>query len=427
MTTPDLSLAGVPTRAGPEMATAGNKRWYYRHPLVIRATHWVNVLCLVVLFMSGLQIFNAHPALYWGKASTFEHPFVAIGATGTDGDNPQGVTTGLGRSVATTGVYCRPSCPSRAASPENVRFHADFAAAERAGFRACLRCKPDVASPGQDRAALVSAACRRIAEAEEPLPLSELARASGLSPHHFQRVFKAAVGLSPAAYGRAVRADRVRAALDGDTAVTAALYEAGFNSSGRFYAAADAMLGMTPTARRRKGEGERIVFGVGESRLGAVLAAESGRGVCAIFLGDDPDALVRDLQVRFPKAELAPGGAAFEARMAQVVGVVQGDLPAADLPLDVRGAAFQQRVWQALRDIPAGATVTYAQIAERIGSPKAVRAVGSACGANPVAVAIPCHRVVRRDGGLSGYRWGVERKRALLDREAALSAAPATA
>ena len=239
-------------------------------------------------------------------------------------------------SVATTRVYCRPSCPSRAANPRNVRFHADAAAAERAGFRACLRCKPDGPSPREARAALVAAACRRLAEAEEPLTLSDLARESGLSPHHFQRLFTAVVGLSPAAYGRAARAERVRAALDADAPVTTALYDAGFNSSGRFYAAADAILGMTPTARRRRGEGERIVFGVGESRLGAVLAAESARGVCAVFLGDDPDALVRDLQARFPKAEIAPGGEAFEARMAQVVGVVQGDLPAQELPLDVR-------------------------------------------------------------------------------------------
>ncbi len=330
-------------------------------------------------------------------------------------------------SVTTTGVYCRPSCPSRAAKPNHVRFHADPAAAERAGFRACKRCKPDAASPAQVRAALVADACRRLAQAEEPIALNALAAESGLSPHHFHRLFKAAVGLTPAAYGRAVRAERVRGALDAEAPVTAAIYDAGFSSSGRFYAAADAMLGMTPTARRRRGAGERIVFGVGQSRLGAVLAAESARGVCAVFLGDDPDALVRDLEARFPKAEIEPGGPAFEARMAQVVGVVQGELPAADLPLDVRGAAFQQRVWRALREIPAGETATYAQVAERIGSPGAVRAVGTACGANPVAVAIPCHRVVRRDGGLSGYRWGVERKRVLLEREGALSAAPASA
>ena len=330
-------------------------------------------------------------------------------------------------SVTTTGVYCRPSCPSRAANPKNVRFHADPASAERAGFRACLRCKPDSASPAAVQAALVAAACRRIEEAEEPLSLNALARGSGLSPHHFHRVFKAASGLTPAAYGRAARAERVRAALSPAETVTTALYDAGFNSSGRFYAAADATLGMTPTAWKRGGAGERIVFGVGESRLGAVLAAESTRGVCAVFLGDDPDALLGQLHARFPKARLEPGDAAFEARMAQVVGVVQGELPAADLPLDVRGAAFQQRVWSALREIPPGSTATYAEIAARIGSPKAVRAVGSACGANPLAVAIPCHRVVRRNGGLSGYRWGVERKRALLQREGALSAAPASA
>ncbi len=319
-------------------------------------------------------------------------------------------------SVATTGVYCRPSCASRPANPKNVAFHATMAEAETAGFRACKRCKPDEGDgPNAER---IARACRMIEAAEEPPLLAELAAAVRLSPHHFHRLFKAATGVTPKAYADAHRAARVRAALAGGGSVTEALYDAGFNSSGRFYESAGAMLGMTPGRYRDGGKDAAIRFAVGEASLGAILVASSESGVCAILIGDDPDALVRDLQDRFPKATLTGGDAEYEALVAKVVGFVEAPKLGLDLPLDVRGTAFQQRVWAALRDIPAGATASYAEIAESIGAPGSVRAVAGACAANALAVAIPCHRVVRSDGALSGYRWGVERKRALLDREA---------
>ncbi len=320
-------------------------------------------------------------------------------------------------SVGTTGVYCRPSCPSRAANPKNVRFHATAAEAEAAGFRPCRRCRPDLAPAGRHAAAVV-AACRRIAEAEEAPALAELAAAAGLSPHHFHRVFKAATGVTPRAYAAAHRTRTVHERLAAGGSVTEAIYDAGFSSSGRFYEAAGAMLGMTPGAYRAGGADAVIRFAVGQCSLGAILVASSEAGVCAILLGDDPEALLRDLQDRFPRARLIGGDGAFEALVATVIGFVEAPALGLDLPLDVRGTAFQRRVWQALRAVPAGTTVSYAEIARRIGAPAAVRAVAGACAANPLAVAIPCHRVVRNDGALSGYRWGIARKRALLDREA---------
>lgn len=319
-------------------------------------------------------------------------------------------------SVKTTGVYCRPSCASRTARPENVAFHATAAAAERAGFRPCKRCKPDQA--GGLVVARVAELCRLIKSAEHALSLEALARHAGLSPWHLHRVFKAVTGLTPKAYAAAHRAQRVKTGLRKGGSVTAAMYGAGYNSSARFYAQSNAMLGMTPTRYRAGGAGIAMRFAVGECSLGAILVAASTRGICAILLGDDPDALVRDLQDRFPQAELLGGDAGFEHWVAQVVGFVEQPRLGLDLPLDVRGTAFQQRVWQALQKIPAGTTSTYAEIAQRIGAPQSARAVAGACAANALAVAIPCHRVVRTDGGLSGYRWGVARKRALLNREA---------
>ncbi|HOU66331.1 MAG TPA: bifunctional DNA-binding transcriptional regulator/O6-methylguanine-DNA methyltransferase Ada [Thermomonas sp.] len=269
-------------------------------------------------------------------------------------------------------------------------------------------------------AALVAQACRRIEAAEQPPSLDDLALQAGLSPFHFHRVFKAATGLTPKAYADAHRANAVRASLArGGTSVTEAIFDAGFNANSRFYEHADAMLGMKPTQYRAGGVDARIEFAIGESSLGAILVARSQRGVCAISLGDDADALLRELQDRFPRAELIGGDPSFEALVAQVVGLIEQPNLGIDLPLDVRGTAFQQRVWQALRQIPAGETASYAQIAQRIGSPKSVRAVAHACASNTLAVAIPCHRVVRSDGALSGYRWGVERKRELLSREGA--------
>ena len=267
-------------------------------------------------------------------------------------------------------------------------------------------------------AALVAQACRRIEAAEQPPSLDDLAQQAGLSPFHFHRVFKAATGLTPKAYATAHRAQAVRTTLArGTSSVTDAIFDAGFNANSRFYEHADAMLGMKPTQYRAGGVDARIEFAIGESSLGAILVARSQRGVCAISLGDDADALLRELQDRFPRAELVGGDAGFERLVAQVVGMIEQPGIGIDLPLDVRGTAFQQRVWDALRKIPAGETASYAQIAQRIGSPTAVRAVAQACAANTLAVAIPCHRVVRSDGALSGYRWGVERKRELLARE----------
>lgn len=270
-----------------------------------------------------------------------------------------------------------------------------------------------------DHALLVSEACRAIESSESEPSLAALARAAGLSPFHFQRVFKAVAGVSPKAYALGVRERRLREELPRAATVTEAMHGAGYNSTGRFYAKTAGALGMRPSRFRAGGEGEEIRFAVGQCSLGAILVAASAAGVCAIFLGDEPEALVRDLQGRFAKARLIGGDAAFERLVARVVGAVEAPGTGADLPLDVRGTAFQQRVWKALRGIPPGKTASYAEIARRIGEPKATRAVAGACALNKLAVVIPCHRVVRRDGGLSGYRWGVERKRALLAREGA--------
>lgn len=323
-------------------------------------------------------------------------------------------------SVSTTGVYCRPSCPSRQARREHVRFHTTIAEAERAGFRACKRCRPNQPGLVEQHAAMVARACRLIERAESLPSLDALAAAAGMSRFHFHRVFRSVTGVTPRAYASAHRADRVRRELSRRPTVTEAIYEAGFNSNGPFYAAAPSVLGMTPSRFRAGGDGASIRFAVGECSLGSVLVGATDKGVCAIQLGDDPDALIRNLEDRFPRATLVGGDEAFERLVARVVGLVEAPGTGADLPLDVRGTAFQRRVWQALRAIPVGATASYADIARRIGAPKAVRGVAQACAANPVAVAIPCHRVVRSDGSMAGYRWGVERKRLLLEREAAL-------
>jgi AraC family transcriptional regulator, regulatory protein of adaptative response / methylated-DNA-[protein]-cysteine methyltransferase len=321
-------------------------------------------------------------------------------------------------SVRTTGVYCRPSCGARRPNPGNVRFHATPAEATRAGFRACRRCRPDLPAVEIGRRH-VEEICRVLAAAPVPPTLTALAARVGLSPHHLHRVFKAATGVTPRAYALALRARRVEATLKRSDTVTDAIYAAGFNSGGRFYETADRRLGMTPKTYRTGGAGVEIRFAVGECSLGAVLVAQSDRGICAILLGDDPEALVRDLQDRFPRAALIGADSDFERIVATVVAVVEAPRLGLDLPLDVRGTAFQQRVWEALQTIPVGATASYTDVAARIGSPTAVRAVARACAANPIAVAIPCHRVVRTDGDLSGYRWGIDRKRRLLAREAA--------
>ncbi len=320
--------------------------------------------------------------------------------------------------VTTTGVYCRPGCPARRPRRENAKFFGHAGDAERAGFRPCRRCLPNGASVRERHAAAVVRACRLIETAEEVPDLSALSEAAGMSRFHFHRVFKATTGLTPRAYASARRAERVRAALREGATVTRAIHDAGFGSASPFYEGAEKTLGMRPARYRRGGQAETIRFALGQCSLGAILVAATAKGVCRIHLGDDPEALLRDCEDQFAHADLVGGDEAFERLVARAIALIEEPARGHDLPLDVRGTAFQQRVWQALSEIPAGSTETYAAVAARIGAPGAARAVARACAANPLAVAVPCHRVVRRDGELAGYRWGVERKAALLEREA---------
>lgn len=323
-------------------------------------------------------------------------------------------------AVRTTGIYCQPGCKSRLAKRSNVAFYDTPAAAEAAGYRACKRCTASTSPTRHSQ--LVTRACRLI-EACDPAPsLDQLSAELAISPFHLHRLFKAETGLTPKAYATAFRARRLRAHLaDGQRSVTEAIYDAGYNSNSRFYESAEQRLGMRPRQYRAGGAGATIHFALGQCSLGAILVAQSDKGICAILLGDDPEVLLRELQDQFPKARLIGGDSAYEQLVAEVVGFVEAPSLGLALPLDVQGTAFQERVWQALREVPAGSRVSYTEIAERIGAPKAVRAVAMACAANCIAVAIPCHRVVRRDGDLSGYRWGVARKAQLLKRETALS------
>lgn len=320
-------------------------------------------------------------------------------------------------AVKTTGIYCNPSSLARLPKPHNVEFFDSAEQARAAGYRPSKRATKDQSELAAQHAATVAAACRQIENAETLPALGELAEAAGLSSFHFHRVFKAVTGLTPKGYADAHRSRKVRERLADGGSVTDALYDAGFNSNSRFYEAADQLLGMKPGDYRAAGQNNDIRFAVGQCSLGAILVAQSERGVCAILLGDDPHQLVCDLQDKFRRANLIGADHEFEQLIARVVGFIEAPAIGLDLPLDVRGTAFQERVWQALREIPVGSTASYADVAQRIGSPKAVRAVAQACGANNLAVAIPCHRVVRSDGNLSGYRWGVERKRQLLERE----------
>jgi AraC family transcriptional regulator of adaptative response/methylated-DNA-[protein]-cysteine methyltransferase len=326
--------------------------------------------------------------------------------------------------VRTTGVYCRPSCAARPARRENLSFYPTCDAAEQAGYRACKRCRPRDSIRQSPHSDAVRRACALIEAAEETPVLAELADAAGLSPFHFHRVFKAVTGVTPRAYGTAKRAERVQAELAGGASVTEAIYAAGYNASSRFYERATARLGMAPSAFRQGGAGSSIRFAVGQCSLGDILVAATEKGICAIWFGDDPDQLVRALQDRFSHAELIGGDAEFEKIVAKVVASVERPELGWDLPLDIAGTAFQQRVWQALRAIPPGETRSYTGVAAAIGQPSAVRAVASACASNVIAVAIPCHRVIRTDGSLSGYRWGVEVKRRLLEAERSISVSP---
>jgi AraC family transcriptional regulator of adaptative response/methylated-DNA-[protein]-cysteine methyltransferase len=322
-------------------------------------------------------------------------------------------------SVRSTGVYCRPSCRSRLPRRENVRFHTTPGEAEKAGFRACKRCRPTAPAAEELHAAAVARVCRLVEGSDEMPNLNALAEEAGLSRFHFHRKFKALIGLTPRAYAAEVRARRLRKELPQSATVTDAIYRSGFNSSGTFHTASTQSLGMTPTRFRDGGNGETIRFSVAASSLGSVLVAATDKGVCSVTLGDDPRALVSELRKRFDRADVAEASKEFDEVVKKVIEFVEQPSIGLEVPLDVRGTAFQARVWRALCEIPPGSTASYTDIARRIGAPKAARAVAQACASNPIAVAIPCHRVVRGDGGLSGYRWGVARKRALLEREAA--------
>ncbi|WP_176591597.1 bifunctional DNA-binding transcriptional regulator/O6-methylguanine-DNA methyltransferase Ada [Sphingobium sp. EM0848] len=313
-------------------------------------------------------------------------------------------------AVLTTGIYCKPSCAARHPRRENMIFLVDPEAARAAGFRACLRCRPD--EVGRDRLA-VEAAIAFIAAAETPPSLAEIAEHAGYASHHFHRLFKRETGMTPAAYARSLRTERLKSALAEGGSVTAAIYEAGYNAPSRAYADVGQHLGMTPSAWRDGGRGAVIRHAVVPTSLGPALVAGTERGLCRISFDEDES----DLRQRFPKAEILPADEALLGLAAQVARLIDDPAHAPDLPMDVSGTAFQQAIWAALRAIPAGETRSYGEIAAAIGRPGAVRAAGTACGGNNLAVLIPCHRVLRSDGSLGGYAYGTERKQALLERE----------
>ena len=320
--------------------------------------------------------------------------------------------------VLTTGVYCRPACASRLPNRKNVRFFETSMEAEQAGFRPCKRCRPETPERKEAHALTVLKACKRIDEAETPPSLKELAEGARLSSFHFQRVFKKIIGVTPKQYAMERRAGRFRDHLRKSSTITGAMYDAGFASSSRFYERATVTLGMKPSAYKNGAQDVLIRFAIAPCFLGLILVAATAQGICAIDFGDTIEALKENLRRRFPKAEVQGSDPGFTAMVAKVLAVLEephrGRL---DLPLDVQGTAFQRRVWLALQEIPPGDTVSYTDVASRIGKPTAARAVARACASNPVAVAIPCHRVVRGNGQLGGYRWGLDRKRVLLERE----------
>lgn len=331
-------------------------------------------------------------------------------------------------SVKTTGVFCIASCPSRTANPRNVAFHASSSAAQHAGFRACKRCQPDAPSRSVRDAAHIAELCRWIDTLDTTPTLDQLAAHAGISKFHLQRMFKKITGVTPKVYALAQRQQRVRTAVQAEPRITDAIYRAGYNSSSQFYANSNGLLGMTPTSLRRGGIDLTLHITIAPCSLGYVLVATTERGVCAILLGDTSDAVRADLNQRFPRAQLRQLASHLAPQLGQmikqVVALVDNPTQHQGLPLDVQGTAFQQRVWHGLRKIPVGTTVSYRELASRIGAPSAARAVATACAANPCAVAIPCHRVVRSSGEIAGYRWGIDRKRALLEREQALVLPP---
>lgn len=323
-------------------------------------------------------------------------------------------------AVKTTGIYCRPTCASRQPKRENVRFFDDGAAAEAAGFRPCKRCSPRSTSPQQQQAEIIAAVCKQIEAADTPLSLDTMAQMAGLSAYHFHRVFKDVVGVTPKQYAIAQRARRVRQHLQEDNTVTQAIYNAGFETSSTFYEQSASLLGMTPSQYQQGASGVAIRYTVQPCWLGWVLVAATPKGICAIAFGDTVEVLTTQLRADFPKAQFCEGDRAFEGWVEQVLHLLEAPQQAVDLPLDIQGTAFQQQVWQALRTIAPGTTVSYGDVAKSIGKPQAVRAVANACANNHIAVAIPCHRVVGSDGSLRGYRWGRDRKQALLSKEAVL-------
>ncbi len=319
-------------------------------------------------------------------------------------------------AVQTTGIFCRPSCRAKHALRKNVRFFADAQQAQDAGFRPCKRCQPDKDSAQQHRLDKIARACQLL-EQESPLTLDELAQQVAMSPYHLHRLFKATTGMTPKVWQQSWRARRLRDALAKGVPVTQAILNAGFPDSSSYYRKADQALGMTAKQFRKGGDNVSVHYTLADCALGRCLVAESERGICAILLGDDDATLVADLHALFPAAQDVPADANFQQRVREVIVAINSRDAPLSLPLDIRGTAFQQQVWQALRTIPCGETVSYQQLASAIGKPKAVRAVASACGANKLAIVIPCHRVIRGDGALSGYRWGIARKAQLLQRE----------
>lgn len=320
-------------------------------------------------------------------------------------------------AVTTTGIYCRPSCSSRRPNRKNVRFFNTGADAESAGFRACKKCKPedsDNCSRIDDR---ILRACRIIDNSDQSPTLEQLGKAVGLSPFHFQKLFKSALGITPKEYAASRRMHRMKDNLKQGASVTDAIFDAGFGSNSRLYEHADRELGMTPTAYQNGAQGMVIQYALGRSFLGPVIVAATDKGICAIEFGPSPQALVDQLRQRFPKADIKKGREGFNRLVQTVTAFIESPSQGLNLPLDIQGTAFQRRVWKALQNIPAGTTATYSDLAEQIGQPKAVRAVANACAANKIAVAVPCHRVIRRDGNLGGYKWGLDRKQELLKKE----------
>ncbi|WP_420563660.1 bifunctional DNA-binding transcriptional regulator/O6-methylguanine-DNA methyltransferase Ada [Thalassobaculum sp.] len=321
-------------------------------------------------------------------------------------------------AVRTTGVYCRPYCPSRTPKRENVSFFQTPEQARSAGYRACRRCKPDESAAPDPRLDAVRAACRAIESAEDECPsLEALGTAAGLSPFHLQRSFKAVMGISPRQYWDARRLGKLKENLKSGEGVAMALYGAGYGSSSRLYEKAGAQLGMTPASYGKGGAGAVIAYAFADTSLGRVIVGATKTGICFVGIGDTDEALVEELRGDFPNATLAADPGGLGETLGEVAGMLEGREPHVDLPLDIRGTAFQRQVWQALTDIPMGETRTYADLAAAIGRPKAIRAVGSACANNPVSLIVPCHRAIGTDGTLRGYRWGLDRKRRLIDTE----------